>query len=95
MLRKLYIKTDKSAKCNINKSYDTSYLLHLFNITFKTLDKYSAPVLKYHGDVMMRCPEGDYSAIKRDWSETRLHALLFAHWRNDISVRYIYCLIFL
>jgi len=23
-----------------------------------------APVLKYHGDVMMWCQEGDYSAIK-------------------------------
>jgi len=29
-----------------------------------------APVLKYHGDVMMtRCPEGHYSAMKLAWSK--------------------------
>jgi len=36
----------------------------------------SAPVLKYRGDVMTWCPEGDYFVIERAWSITYLHVLL-------------------
>jgi len=30
---------------------------------------------KHHGEVMMWCPEGDYSVTKCGWRETHLHAL--------------------
>jgi len=57
MLFKLYYKTNKIANYDNNISYDIIYLFYLCNIAFKT-NINSAPVLKYHGDIIMWCPEG-------------------------------------
>jgi len=61
---KSYIKTNKLVNyINNNNSYEIIYLFIYATLLFKT-KIHSAPVLKYHGDVMRWCPEGDYSAIK-------------------------------
>jgi len=63
MLRKLYFKTNDLDNFNNIIWYDIIYWFYLFNITFKTKIN-SVPVLKFHGDAMMRCPVGNCSAKK-------------------------------
>jgi len=67
ILRKLYFKTNKLVNDNNNNNtiieYDIIYSLHLCKISFNNKIN-SARVPKYHGDVMMWCPEGDYSVIQ-------------------------------
>jgi len=63
MLRELYFESIKLLNYNNIESSKIMHIFYLFKITFKT-NINNDSVLKYHGDIMMRCPEGDYSVIK-------------------------------
>jgi len=53
----------------------TKFICFIYvTILFNTKSN-SALVLKYHGEIMVWCPEGDYSAIKQAWCKTHLQAL--------------------
>jgi len=67
MLRKLYLKPNRAKSLNYD-NIDSSLCdnSHIFKTKIN-----GASELKYHSDVMMRCPEGNYSVIK--WARSKTH----------------------
>jgi len=72
MLCKLYFKTNKLFNyINNNTSYDIFICFLYVSLILKPKIN-SSSVPKYHGDVMTRCQEGDYSAINEPGVKVKL-----------------------